>query len=80
MNWKQIAARVIALLLTSIVCQDSIAQDQPAPLTPPDVWYEFDPDEGDFKEEIIKEETRGGVLSRESNMPKVNMVCLQRSK
>ena len=34
--------------------------------TPPEVWAEFDPDAGDFKEEIVHEETRDGVYSRDS--------------
>ncbi|MBI9020478.1 MAG: NPCBM/NEW2 domain-containing protein [Verrucomicrobia bacterium] len=34
--------------------------------TPPEIWAEYDPDEGDFKEEIVSETTRGGIYSRES--------------
>ena len=28
--------------------------------TPPEVWAKYDPDAGDFKEEIVKEETKDG--------------------
>ncbi len=31
--------------------------------TPPEIWAEFDPDAGDYKEEIVREETRDGVYS-----------------
>ena len=34
--------------------------------TPPDVWKDYDPDAGDFHEEIVREETRDGIRSRES--------------
>ena len=34
--------------------------------TPPQIWADYDPDKGDFKEEIIKEETRDGKYYRES--------------
>ena len=31
--------------------------------TPPEIWAEYDPDAGDYKEEIVREETRDGVYS-----------------
>ena len=34
--------------------------------TPPEVWQDYDPDAGAFKEEIIKEETKDGIHSRDS--------------
>lgn len=34
--------------------------------TPEELWKEYDPNKGDFKEEIIKQETRDGILNRES--------------
>lgn len=37
-----------------------------SPPTPQELWKDYDPDQGDFKEEIIKRETRDGILSRES--------------
>lgn len=37
-----------------------------APLTPPELWKDYDPNQGEFNEEIIKQETKDGVLSRES--------------
>ena len=40
---------------------------QAAPLlTPPEVWKDYDPDQGDFKEEIVRQETKDGIFSKES--------------
>jgi acetyl esterase/lipase len=33
---------------------------------PPEVWKDYDPDAGDFKEEIVREETRNGVYYKDS--------------
>jgi len=35
-------------------------------LTPPQLWKDYDPDKGDFKEEIVKEEVTDGVRYRDS--------------
>ena len=38
-----------------------------APLpTPPEVWKDYDPDQGDFKEKIVRQETKDGIFSKES--------------
>jgi dienelactone hydrolase len=34
--------------------------------TPPQVWASYDPDAGDFKEEIVSEETKNGIYRRDS--------------
>ena len=34
--------------------------------SPPEVWADFDPDAGDFNEEIVHEETKDGVFYRDS--------------
>lgn len=40
---------------------------QAAPLlTPPEVWKDYDPDQGDFKEKIVRQETKDGIFSKES--------------
>ncbi|MBL7107399.1 MAG: prolyl oligopeptidase family serine peptidase [Phycisphaerae bacterium] len=56
---KKIAFFVFAVLMG---CQISAGEI----LTPPQVWSDFDPDKGDFNEEIIKEETVNGIYNRES--------------
>ena len=33
---------------------------------PPEVWKDYDPDQGDFKEEIVRQETKDGILRKES--------------
>ena len=33
--------------------------------TPPELWRDYDPNKGDFKEEITKQEVREGILNRE---------------
>lgn len=35
-------------------------------LTPPQIWKDYDPNKGDFKQEIVKEETKEGAYFRES--------------
>jgi hypothetical protein len=32
--------------------------------TPPDIWKDFDPDAGDFKEEIVYEKTVKGIYEK----------------
>jgi len=42
-----------------------MALGQPWP-TIPELWAEYDPDQGDYKEEIVAEQTRDGLYYRES--------------
>jgi dienelactone hydrolase len=51
------------ILLLSIFL--TIAKAAPLP-TPPDIWKDYDPDQGDFKEEIVRQETKDGIFSKES--------------
>ena len=37
-----------------------------APPTPPELWASYDPQAGDFREEIVREETTNGIYERES--------------
>ena len=43
----------------------TIAQAAPLP-TPPEVWKDYDPNQGDFKEKIVRQETKDGIFSKES--------------
>ena len=56
------------LLFSSAAFALSLAGVTAAPSypTPPDVWKDYDPDAGDFKEEIIEEKTEGGIYYRDS--------------
>ena len=40
----------------------TIAHAAPLP-TPPEVWKDYDPDQGDFKEEIVRQEIKAGIFS-----------------
>lgn len=44
-----------------MLVQSGVAESQAALPTPPEVWQNYDPDAGNFKEEIIKEQTKGGI-------------------
>jgi len=51
----------------SALLQAPLATLHAAPqIPPPALWADYDPDKGNFKEEIIKEETRDGIFYRES--------------
>ena len=43
----------------------TIAQAAPL-LTPPEVWKDYDPDKGDFKEEIVRQVINDGILYKDS--------------
>jgi hypothetical protein len=55
---------LIALLLASLASLQ--AAEPPCSITPPALWKDYDPNQGDFKEGIVKEETRDGIYSRDS--------------
>jgi len=44
----------------------AFAESEAALPTPPEVWKGFDPDKGDFREQIVLEETKAGIYSRDS--------------
>ena len=55
---------------------------QAAPLlTPPELWQDYDPDKGGLKEEIVRQETKDGIFSKESyfsayvNREEVRVFC-----
>ena len=52
---------LLALVLTPRAMLHAAPQIPPAAL-----WADYDPDKGNFKEEIIKEESRDGIFHRES--------------
>lgn len=58
------------------------ATAEEALLTPPQIWKDYDPNKGDFKEEIVKQETKDGSYYRESyisayvNSEEVRVYCL----
>ena len=54
------------IILFSVIFLSNQALSQEKLQTPPEVWKTFDPDKGDFKEEIIKEETKDGIYYKDS--------------
>lgn len=42
------------------------AAGEVVPPTPVELWRDFDPDKGDFKEAIVSQETKSGIYSRDS--------------
>ncbi len=54
----------ILLFIPPVHAQSSATP--PTPLTPPELWKSYNPDEGPFNEEIVREETASGIYSRDS--------------
>lgn len=56
------------------------------PLTPRALWADYDPDEGDFQEEVVREETNDGIYSRDSYITctvlnaEIRVYCLYKVK
>ena len=60
------SALALALLTTPLASLATPPAAQPKHPTPPEVWKDYDPDAGDFKEEIISEETKDGIYYKDS--------------
>jgi len=58
--------RVLVLLVTLALLQIGISGCKTDLPIPPDVWKDFEPDKGAFKEEIISEETKNDIYYRET--------------
>ena len=55
------------LLLTALLLAPQAALNAAEPFpTPAALWKDYDPDHGAFKEEIVKQETRDNIFSRDS--------------
>ena len=55
-----------ALALLMALAFSAVAYSAESLPTPPDIWKAYDPDAGDFKEEIVAEKTEDGIYHRES--------------
>ena len=69
-RWMLGAAAALSGLLglsvaESVHAADSVHAGKALP-TPPEVWRDYDPDQGDFKEEVIREETKDGIYYKDS--------------
>jgi len=55
-------------------------------LKPPDIWKDYDPNKGDFKEEIVTRQVAGGIVHRESYISayildqEIRVYCIYRVK
>ena len=59
--------KTLPLLLLLALTATAFAQEPSSKLpTPPEVWKDYDPDAGDFKEEIISEGTKDGIYTKDS--------------
>jgi dienelactone hydrolase len=57
----------ILLLLTALIFPPLVSMHAAEPFpTPAALWKDYDPNQGAFKEEIVKEETRDGTINRDS--------------
>ena len=65
-SMKHTLALLTALLLAPLTPLTSHAADSRAPVTPPQLWQDYDPDKGGFKEEIVRQEVKDGIFSRDS--------------
>lgn len=53
-------------VLLALIGIPSLPAADPAPLTPKQLWADYDPNKGAFKEEIVLQETKDGVYHRDS--------------
>jgi hypothetical protein len=60
------SALALALLATPLASFATPPAAQSKHPTPPEVWKDYDPAAGDFKEEIISEETKDGIYYKDS--------------
>jgi hypothetical protein len=74
------------LVVTTVAGGLVAAAAEPTALPPPQLWADYDPDAGDFEEEIVREQTRNGILERESFITahvlgeKVRVYCIYKVK
>ena len=48
--------------------QGALAASPASLATPPEIWKDYNPDKGDFKQEIVKEETKDGCYPSGSHV------------
>lgn len=60
------AAGFLRVLLHSLLLLPLAQLSASPPPTPEELWKAYNPNDGDFKEEIVSQETRNGILSRDS--------------
>jgi len=61
----QLVLMLALLSLSRVGVAEGLATTSSLP-TPPEIWKDYDPDAGDFKEEVVVEKTENGVYYRDS--------------
>ena len=56
----------VCALASLVLVQSVVAESKSGLMTPPEVWQSYDPDAGDFNEEIVSERTEHGIYYKES--------------
>ena len=81
------STKLLILLLSPLLAlKYLVAENPPKLLTPPEIWKTYDPNKGDFKEEIVKEEKKDGFYYRESYISayvldeEIRVFCLYKVK
>ena len=62
---KRTRTLLTALLLGPLAALHAAEAPLRVPQSPTQLWADYDPNKGDFKEEIISEETKDGIANRE---------------
>lgn len=65
MPMKYTVTLLAAFLLTPFAALHAAEPPARVPHSPMQVWADYDPNKGDFKEQIISEETKDGITHRE---------------
>jgi len=65
MNYKLTAAMTVTGIALSILVLGAVATSAGELLKPPAIWADYDPNKGDFKEELISKETKEGIFTKE---------------
>ena len=57
---------MLPLIAALLLCEPARSQDSALFPNPPELWKNYNPDEGDFREEVVREENANGIYSRDS--------------
>ena len=64
MNKHTFLPLLTGLLIATLTELNAAEPSRPVPQSPMQVWADYDPNQGDFKDEIISEETKNGIYNR----------------
>jgi len=64
MGYFRMKTRLVTMVAVSLLCGPGVLQGSLP--TPPEVWRDYDPDAGAFKEEIVSERTADGIYTKDA--------------